>query len=320
MKTSLDCIPCLLRQSLRVARMATADEKVHEVVLREILRHASQLDLARPPMLGQWIYRQVRERTGQTDPYLAVKQESNRLALALYPAWKQRVLASGNPRMAAVRLAIAANIIDFGINGDLKPEDIPSALEKSFVSRLEGEADEFLDVVAKAKDILYLADNAGELVFDRLFIELLARKNITVAVKGGPAINDALRVDAEAAGLLGLVEVIDNGTDGAGTLLETCSVEFQRRFERAHLIIAKGQANYETLDDSSREIFFLFKVKCPIVARHIGRDIGSMVIHRNRPSPQPTSPAARGCLADADRMIKRTKRRLPFQAQINQAP
>ena len=241
MKTSLDCIPCLVRQSLRVARMASSDEKVHEAILREILRHASQLDLARPPMLGQWIYRQVRQRTGQADPYLSVKQESNRLALALYPAWKQRVLASENPLIAAVRLAIAANIIDFGI--------------------------------------------------------------ITVAVKGGPAINDALRVDAEAAGLLGLVEVIDNGTDGAGTLLETCSAEFQQRFERAHLIIAKGQANFETLDDCPREIFFLLKVKCPLVGRHIGREVGSLVIHRNRPAAQANARGARACPAGKDKIL-----------------
>jgi damage-control phosphatase, subfamily I len=272
MKTSLDCIPCLVQQCLKVARLATADEKVQEEILRETLRHVSQLDLARPPMLGQWIYRQVRQRTGQADPYLVQKQESNRLALALFPAWKQRVLASENPLTTAVRLAIAANIIDFGINGDLKPEDIPSALEKSFASLLEGDVGEFLDAVARTKDILYLADNAGELVFDRLFIELLARKNITVAVKGGPAINDALRIDAEAAGLLGLVEVIDNGTDGAGTLLETCSAEFRWQFERAHLIIAKGQANYETLDDYPREIFFLLKIKCTRVGRYLLQD------------------------------------------------
>jgi uncharacterized protein with ATP-grasp and redox domains len=283
--------------------MASSDEKVHEAILREILRHASQLDLTRPPMLGQWIYQQVRQRTGQADPYLAVKQESNRLALALYPTWKQRVLASDNPLIAAVRLAIAANIIDFGINGDLQPEDIPSALEKSFASRLDGDAGEFLDAAAQAKDILFLADNAGELVFDRLFIELLARKNITVAVKGGPAINDALRVDAETAGLPGLVEVIDNGIDGAGTLLETCSAEFQRRFERAHLIIAKGQANFETLDDCPREIFFLLKIKCPLVGRHIGREVGSLVIHRNRPSAQALLRVARGCPTGEDKTL-----------------
>jgi hypothetical protein len=308
MKTSLDCIPCLLRQSLKVARMATTDEKVHEAILREVLLHASQLDLARSPMLGQWIYRQVRRHTGITDPYLAVKQESNRLALALYPSWKQRVLTSKAPLTDAVRLAIAANIIDFGINGDLKTEDIPSALEKSFASPLEGDAEGFLNAVAKAKDILYLADNAGELVFDRLFVELLARKNITVAVKGGPAINDALRVDAEVAGLFGLVEVIDNGTDGAGTLLETCSAEFQRRFENADLIVAKGQANYETLDDCPREIFFLLKIKCPLVGRHIGREVGSLVIHRNSPVNKVMSRSARSRPVCGDKTLSKLER------------
>ena len=282
MKTALDCIPCLIRQSLKVARLATTDVKVQEAILRETLKHAGSLDLARPPILGQWIYRQVRERTGQTDPYLDVKQKSNRLALELYPEWKRRIQASDNPLASAVRLAIAANIIDFGINGDLKPEDIPSALEESFAARLEGDIGEFLDAVMRAKDILYLADNAGELVFDRLFIELLARKNITVAVKGGPAINDALLADAEAAGLPGLTEVIDNGTDGAGTLLDTCSVDFQERFDRADLVVAKGQANFETLDECDREIFFLLKIKCPLVGQHIGHEVGSLVVQRTK--------------------------------------
>lgn len=280
MRTALDCVPCLMQQSLKVARLATTDATVHEAILRETLIHASGLDLARPPLLGQWIYRQVRQRTGQTDPYLTVKQESNRLALELYPEWKRRVLATENPLAAAVRLSIAANIIDFGINGNLKPEDIPAALEKSFTARLEGDVDGFLGAVTRARDILYLADNAGELVFDRLFIELLARQKITVAVKGGPAINDALMPDAEAAGLPGLVEVIDNGTDGAGTLLDACSEDFQRRFKSADLVIAKGQANYETLDDCDREVFFLLKIKCPLVGQHIGHEVGSLVLHR----------------------------------------
>lgn len=279
MKTTLDCIPCLIQQSLKVARMASSDEKVHEAILRETLGYASSLNLTRPPMLGHWIYRQVRQRTGLADPYLTVKQESNRLALALYPEWKRRIMTSEHPLESAVRLAIAANIIDFGINGNLQPEDIPSALEKSFASPLLGDVKALLGAVTRAKDILYLADNAGELVFDRLLIELLAHPQITVVVKGGPAINDALQVDAEAAGLTGLVEVIDNGTDGAGILLETCNQDFQRRFECADLVIAKGQANYETLDDCVREVFFLFKVKCPLVGRHVGRAPGSLVVH-----------------------------------------
>ena len=101
----------------------------------------------------------------------------------------------------------------------------------------------------------------------------------------------------------GLVEVIDNGIDGAGTLLETCSAEFQRRFERAHLIIAKGQANFETLDDCPREIFFLLKIKCPLVGRHIGREVGSLVIHRNHPAAQANACGTRTALAGEDKIL-----------------
>jgi uncharacterized protein with ATP-grasp and redox domains len=281
MKTSLDCIPCLVRQSLKVARMATEDVAVHEAILREMLHHVSGLDLNRPPLVGQWIYRQVRERTGQIDPYLAAKQESNRVALALYPNWKERISAFDLPLHAALKLAIAANSIDFGINGDFQTGQIPSALETSFASPLNQNPMEFFGALEQAKDILFLADNAGELVFDRLFIELLLPKKITVVVKGGPAINDALLPDAEAAGLIGLVDVIDNGADGAGTLLETCTEAFRQRFTQADLVIAKGQANFESLDGCNKDIFFLLKVKCPVVAKHIGHELGSLVVQRN---------------------------------------
>ena len=135
----------------------------------------------------------------------------------------------------------------------------------------------------RARDILFLADNAGELVFDRLLLELLPREKITVVVKGGPAINDALRADAQVAGLEGLVALTDTGCDGAGIVLEACSPEFQRRFARADLIIAKGQANFESLDGCQKDIFFLFKVKCPVVARHIGYPVGNLVLHHNLP-------------------------------------
>ena len=154
-------------------------------------------------------------------------------------------------------------------------------METSFAAPLGQNPAELFEVLEQAKDILFLADNAGELFFDRLLIEMLMPKKITVVVKGGPAINDALLPDAEAAGLVGLVEVIDNGTDGAGTLLEACSEAFRIRFDHADLVIAKGQANYESLDGCNKDIFFLLKVKCPVVARHIGHELGSLVIQRN---------------------------------------
>lgn len=291
MKSALDCIPCFVSQGLNVARLASDDPQVHERIVREVLRRASQADLAQAPArFGQGIHRLVRELTGQEDPYLAIKQESNELALALLPAWRERLRSAENSRQAAVKLAIAANVIDFGIKGDLTAEQIPAALESSFAAPLIGDVGGFFAAAERATDILFLADNAGELVLDRLLLELLPRQKITVVVKGGPAINDALRADAQIAGLEGLVTLMDTGSDGAGIVLEACSPEFQRRFAHAGLIIAKGQANFESLDGCGQNIFFLFKVKCSVVARHIGQAVGSLVLHRN-------VPGTAGCVA-----------------------
>jgi hypothetical protein len=282
MRTELDCIPCLLRQGLSVARMVTADEKQQSRILKKVLERASQLDLVQPPpILGRWIHRQARQLAKCADPYANAKAESNQVALALYPAWKKRVLTHKNPRLAALRLAIAANVIDFGANGGLNGKKIPELLEQSFASPFRGNSKEFFEAVEKARDILFLADNAGELVFDRMLLELLAHAKITVVVKGGPAINDALVKDAQVAGLSRMFEVIDNGTDGAGTLLEFCSHRFRKRFQDADLVIAKGQANYESLEGCDKPIFFLFRVKCSVASRHVGCEVGSLVVHNN---------------------------------------
>jgi hypothetical protein len=284
MKSILDCLPCFVAQGLNVARMATTDPRVHEQIMREVLRRASQADLAQsPPLFGRSLHQWVREFTGQADPYLAVKQESNRLALALLPAWRERLRTAANPRLTAVKMAIAGNVIDFGIKGDLTAEQIPAALEKSFAGPFQGDVNEFFAAAERASKILFLADNAGELVFDRLLLELLPREKITIIVKGGPAINDALRADATVAGLDGWVTVADTGCDGAGIVLSACSPEFQRQFAQADMIIAKGQANFESLDGGSQNVFFLFKVKCAVVARHIGQPVGTLVLHRNQP-------------------------------------
>ena len=126
--------------------------------------------------------------------------------------------------------------------------------------------------------ILYLCDNAGEILFDKLLIEQLPYGKVTVSVRGFPVINDATMIDAEAAGLTALVEVIDNGSDAPGTLLEDCRRDFQERFKQADLVIAKGQGNYESLSEVRKEIFFLLNVKCQVIARKLGYHIGDLVL------------------------------------------
>ena len=283
MRIYLDCISCFVRQALDAARFATDDEQIHKKVVDQVLRLASDLDMSQsPPVMGQHIHRLVRNLVGSEDPYHSVKKQFNSLALKLYPDLRKQIISSNDPFETAVRLAIAGNIIDFGIKSSLSELEVTKTISDSLSGDLESEqVQNFKNAVMEAEEILYLADNAGEIVFDHLLIEQLPIEKITVVVKGSPVINDATIEDANVVGLSRIVEVIDNGSDGPGTILETCSQNFLDRFEKADLVIAKGQGNYETLSGIDKNIFFLLKAKCSVLAEDIGCEIGDMILHDN---------------------------------------
>ncbi|MBN1961769.1 MAG: DUF89 family protein [Deltaproteobacteria bacterium] len=271
MNIYLDCIPCFLRQCLDAARNTTENIRLHEQVVREVLRLAADLDLNRPPpWFGQIIHRRLRELTGVKDPYRTAKNSFNQMAMSLLPEIRAVVKQDPHPLFAAAKASIAANVIDLGVKSNLEESQIKESLRMSCINDVYGDFEEFQRQVEKAKDILYLADNAGEIVFDRLLIEELGPKRVTLAVRGRPVINDATIDDARATGLHELTRVIDNGSDAPGTILEDCSADFLENFYKADLIIAKGQGNFETLSEIKANIFFLLKVKCPVIATHIG--------------------------------------------------
>jgi len=280
MHTQLDCIPCLLRQALEAIRRLTGDEETHARLMRDLLRHLGELDMTRPPpVMGQHLHRLIRRLLADDDPYRAVKDQFNRYALALYPSLKRRIDESADPFDTALRLALAGNTIDFAALGGVTESAVRVVIERALSRPLIGAVDGLQQRIDEAGRILYLADNAGEIVFDRLFIERLPRDRVTLAVRGRPVINDATLDDAEAAGLTGLVEVIDNGSDAPGTILEDCSPGFRRRFDEADLILAKGMGNFETLSAvDGRRICFLLMAKCPLVAQHIGCAEGDFVV------------------------------------------
>lgn len=280
MKTYFDCIPCFMRQALDAARFVTDDERVQETILRRVFAHAATMDLtASPPVMGRVIHRLVREISGNPDPYEAVKAASNRFARSLLPEMQARLDASEDPFETAVRLAMAGNIIDFGVFASIDRDQVMESLETSFHAPIAGDVNAFRRRVQAARNILYLTDNAGEIMFDKLLIREIGPEKITVAVKGAPVINDATRNDAEAAGLIGRVTVIDNGADAPGTVLDACNAPFRDAFDTADLIIAKGQGNYETLSDVDAPIAFLLKAKCPVIAKDLGVEVGSLVLH-----------------------------------------
>lgn len=283
MRTYFDCIPCFVRQALDSARTATDDEQVHEQLLREVLRGSGEMDLRQsPPVMGRDIHRLIRKLSGLSDPYKDIKVACNRLAMQLYPELKERVLGSDDPFETAVRLAIAGNIMDFGVNARLSTSAVHDAIAGSLEQPLDANAiKEFAQTVTEATTILYLADNAGEIVFDRLLIEQMPQEKVTVAVRGAPIINDATMEDAVAAGLTQLVHVIDNASDAPGTILDDCGEQFRHRFDEADMVIAKGQGNYETLSDVDKDIFFVLKAKCPVIARDLGCEVGNLVLQRS---------------------------------------
>ena len=284
MQTYLDCIPCFIRQALDASRLATDDKKLQEQVVQKVAVLTNELDMSQsPPLMGQKIHRLIRELVGIEDPYRRVKSKFNEAALKLYPKMRQEIINSDQPLDTAVRLAIAGNVIDFGVNGTLKESDLEKVISECLAADFtDVQLNSFQQAINDARKILYIADNAGEIVFDRLLIEQLPVEKVTVVVKGFPVINDATMEDALLAGLPKIVEVIDNGSDAPGTILQSCSKTFRSRFEKADLIIAKGQGNYETLSDVDKNIFFILKAKCPVIASDLDCEVGEMILRRSQ--------------------------------------
>jgi uncharacterized protein with ATP-grasp and redox domains len=267
-------------------------------VLERVEQLMAQLDWnLPPPVLGQQVHRLIRQRTRNPDPYAAVKAQLNQRATRLYPDWHRRFHQACPLLEAAVRMAVIGNLLDVGAKTQLDETAVLAAFEDALTAPLQGSVQTFAAAIRNARQILYLADNAGEIVFDRDLLSQLPSGSCTLAVRGGPVLNDATLADAETAGIADTCEIISNGSDAPGTVLADCSPAFLEHFRKADLIIAKGQANFESLDGCRQNIFFLFKVKCPVVARHIGHAVGTLVLHQNVPDaasrvaapPQPTA-------------------------------
>jgi hypothetical protein len=265
-----------MNQALRAARIATNDEKKIKTVLDDVGMMLKHIPLgSTPPESARFIYRKVKEITDNLDPYKKIKKESTQKALSLYPYFKNRLKKSKDRLLTAIQIAIAGNIIDFGANWNFDIEnETYKVLEMNFAVC---DYNEFKNVLDKASKILYIGDNAGECVFDRILIEEINRP-ITYVVRGVPIINDATHEDAVQAGIDGVATILSSGTDAPGTILETCSPEFNEVYNHSEFIISKGQGNYEALSKEKRPIFFLLKTKCHVVADDIGVNNGDIVL------------------------------------------
>jgi damage-control phosphatase, subfamily I len=232
------------------------------------------------PEVSRDLHVLLKQYSNNPDPYKEDKKQSNDLVLGMYSELKDIVFQSGNYFDTALRLAIAGNIIDFGISNTF---DLHSTIDKVLNSEFAIDDSLLLkQSLSKAKTVLYLGDNCGEMVFDKLFIETMMHPNLIYAVRGEPVINDVTLDDAKYVGMELVASVISNGYDAPSTLLDHCSSEFLEVFNRADVIISKGQGNLEgLLGKTTKDIYFLLMVKCEVIADVLGVRKGDFVVKKN---------------------------------------
>jgi uncharacterized protein with ATP-grasp and redox domains len=284
MKATLDCLECAMKQALRAARIASSDPAVHRRVMDDVARALPHADLnLSPAEVSLVAYESTSRHSGNPDPYYALKRQQNALAMAMEPEMRELLRCSEDPLMTALHVAAAGNIIDLGIM-HADQIDVHGAIEQALREQFSIDHSALLhESLSRCEDLLYLLDNAGEIVFDKLLIEELQKHTrVTAVVKGGPILNDVVMEDAEEVGLTKVCDIIDNGGAFIGCPLDLVSASFMERMRSADVILGKGQGNYETVDDFDGDVFLLLKAKCEIIARHMGVTLGQVALISTR--------------------------------------
>lgn len=277
MRSRVDCLPCVLRQVLATVRRVSPDEWFQARAAVMMMRKIAELDLGRSPAeLTHDALLRLRSIIGLSDPFAEDKRNHNAMMLAALPQLRRLVKSSDRALRLAARLAVAGNVIDPGI---LSEFDVQAELKAASERPLAVDQTAELETALKsASTVMYILDNAGEAVVDRLFIEQMEGLDVTCVVRRAPVLNDATRADAEQVGLGKLATIVDPGAEMLGVVPALSSSAFRKRLREADVVIAKGQANYETLDECERGIFFLLKAKCPVVAGSLGISEGQAAI------------------------------------------
>jgi len=286
MKVYPECVPCFALQALRATDLATDDESLRWEILIEACRKIATFRPGMKPVeMAEIIYPLVGEKTGVPDPYAPVRHETNRHALSLYPFFRSLVEESDRPVITAIKLAIIGNSIDFAVPNHHLPslkEEALALLGEPFV--IDHTA-ELMETLTAAKHLLLLADNSGEIVLDRLLLETIQAHHphlrITIAVREVPIINDVTLEDVKEAGFPPTFQAISSGNKTPGVILNKADQNFLDVYNEADIILSKGQGNYEGLsDEADGRVFFLFRAKCAIIARHVGVKEGTMIVKK----------------------------------------
>ena len=285
MKISYECGPCFLRQAREALDLSTDDEMLKMEVIEEIFKYLSQNfhENTNSNNTGSTMHEIIKKKTGCRDPYYKEKIESNRLALKYLPDVK-KILDEDDSLENHVKIAIIGNILDFG--AFTLDDDIESVIKNSLKKELAVKDIEEFENSLKSNDrVLYLVDNTGEIVFDKLLLNKIGQYglDITIAVKSEPILNDACMPEALDAGLDEFGEIVEIGAGTVGYVDSKISDEFREIFDSHNFIISKGMGNYEGLteiDLSEKEIYFLLCAKCNTISRDIGVNLHDMLLFK----------------------------------------
>ena len=271
MKSTIDCIYCYLRQAVNCMKHAEVPMEKQPEILYSLMDIIKTLDTNETPCYNStFTIRKTYELSNCSDPFKAEKIESNHKAKELLQALEGSVDYSDLHKLFV--LSSAGNIIDTGIMFDY---DIEKTMKETLESGFSVDHYElFSKKLKNAKTILYLGDNCGEIVFDEPVVEFLSNlgKEVYYAVKSAPILNDALIEDAIFAGIDKHSEIVETGSGFLGVNPDDSSVEFMKLLNNADLVISKGQANFESLDEypgAEGRIFFILKIKCDGIAVRI---------------------------------------------------
>jgi len=288
MKVHYECAACFLRQTREALDLASDDDELKMDVTEKVVKIVSK-NFHRggvSNVIGTNIHRTIKDETGNTDPYIMEREISNELAMQYLPN-VDNILKKDRKLKNYLKVAIAGNVLDFGalgLNTDMESLIVKTMKKEPAIDNSK----ELEEELIKSETVLFLADNIGEIVFDKILIEKINdyEVDVTVALKEKPILNDACIEDALKIGMDDVSKLISTGTDSIGIIEEDVSEEFLEIFNKSDIVIAKGLGNYEGLGEmelGEKPVFCLLNAKCKPVARDIGVNLGDNIVLKLNP-------------------------------------
>ncbi|HWQ97573.1 MAG TPA: ARMT1-like domain-containing protein [Clostridia bacterium] len=291
MKLQPECVTCIIAQVKNVTNMFGLSERARKAAMDDTNAYLAKANYegCTPESMGE-LWQILLGHVGGKDPYSAIKSLCNQEAMKMLPATREKIARAKDPFTVALKYAIAGNLIDYGLEHPVSLEQQNEQIDAIAATAFSiDDSDQLHSALTGAKTMLYLGDNAGEIVFDKLLIEqiksLYPAVAISFVVKGSPVLNDVTLAEANEVGMQEVARVIDNGDASPGTVLPRTSESFREEFAKADVILSKGQGNFESLSGVENEnLFFLFTAKCDTVCVEAGVPKFSIVCMENRVS------------------------------------